>query len=183
MTTYRFDLSLNEQEFWAIEEAMKFYLTPEAQALRKEKPELTRYAAEWKLREIFQSGKLYEGRSVASTSSFVAGSSYRALVSVVPEVETNLKVALTGELNKRMMANADIINNAMATIQNQFMNDPAVTGYFVDSLIEILSSPKDGDMKLLASHLLEDEHDRAEFFTLFGTNLYREIHKANGSLF
>jgi hypothetical protein len=33
MTTYHFDLSLDEQEFWAIEEAMKFYLTPEAKKL------------------------------------------------------------------------------------------------------------------------------------------------------
>ena len=182
MTTYHFDLSLNEQEFWAIEEAMKFYLTAEAQQLRKEKPELTRYAAEWKLREIFQSGKLYEGRSMASTSSFVAGSSYRALVSVVPEVDTNLKVALTGELNKRMTANESIVNSAMTPIQNQFMNDPAVFGYFLDSIIEILSSSTDADLKLLAKHLLDDEHDRAEFFTLFGTNLYREIQKAHGSL-
>lgn len=182
MTTYHFDLSLNEQEFWAIEEAMKFYLTPEAQKLREEKPELTRYAAEWKLKELLQNGKLYEGRSMSSTSSFVVGSSYLALVSVVPEAATNLKISLTAELDKRMMANADIINNAMATIQNQFMNDPAVTGYFLDSLIEILSSPKEDDMKLLASHLLNHELEREKFFTLFGANLYRNIHKEHGSL-
>jgi hypothetical protein len=73
MTTYRFELSLSEQEFWAIEEAMKFYLTDEATELRKSKPELTRYLGERFLRELLARGKLYEGVALSSTSSFVRG--------------------------------------------------------------------------------------------------------------
>lgn len=71
MTTYRFELSLSEQEFWAIEEAMKFYLTDEATELRKSKPELTRYLGERFIRELLASGKLQAGATLTSTSSFV----------------------------------------------------------------------------------------------------------------
>jgi len=73
MTTYRFELSLSEQEFWAIEEAMKFYLTDEATELRKAKPELTRYLGERFLRELLASGNLHAGAVLTSTSSFVRG--------------------------------------------------------------------------------------------------------------
>lgn len=60
MTTYGFNLSLDEQEFWAIKEAMEFYLTSEAVELRKKNPHLAKYAAEINLRKMLSTGRLYQ---------------------------------------------------------------------------------------------------------------------------
>ena len=54
MTTYGFNLNLNEQEFWAIKEAIEFYLTSEAGELRKKNPHLVKYASEINLRKILK---------------------------------------------------------------------------------------------------------------------------------
>ena len=70
MTTYGFKLDLDEQELWAIKEAMEFYLTSEATELRKKNPHLVRYAATIKLNELLTSGKLYSGVQLLSTNSF-----------------------------------------------------------------------------------------------------------------
>lgn len=70
MTTYGFNLSLDEQELWAIKEAMEFYLTSEATELRKNNPHLVKYAASIKLNELLSSGKLYSGVQLLSTNNF-----------------------------------------------------------------------------------------------------------------
>lgn len=70
MTTYNFNLNLNEQEFWAISEAIDFYLTSEAAALRKERPYLVKYAAEIRLKELLSRGKLTENMETKSRNNF-----------------------------------------------------------------------------------------------------------------
>ncbi len=70
MTTYGFKLSLGEQEFSAINEAIVFYLTAEADELRKASPYLVKYAAEIRLRELLSSGKLYESMELLSRNNF-----------------------------------------------------------------------------------------------------------------
>ena len=70
MTTYGFNLSLDEQELWAIKEAMEFYLTAEATDLRKKNPHLVKYAAVVKLKELLSSDKLYKNVETLSSNNF-----------------------------------------------------------------------------------------------------------------
>jgi hypothetical protein len=71
MTTYSFTVELSEQELWSVEEALKFYMTPEAQKLREERPDLVRYAGLGHIKRILETRKLYEKSHMTSTSSFV----------------------------------------------------------------------------------------------------------------
>jgi hypothetical protein len=70
MTTYGFNLNLNEQEFWAIKEAIEFYMTSEAADLRSKNPHLVKYAAAIKLKELLANGKLYEDVDTQSWNNF-----------------------------------------------------------------------------------------------------------------
>ncbi len=70
MTTSRFNLSLDEQEFWAVKEAMEFYISSEAKELRKKNPYLVKYAADIKLNELLSSGKLYKDMQLHSSNNF-----------------------------------------------------------------------------------------------------------------
>ena len=70
MSTYGFNLILNEQEFWAIKEAMEFFITTEATELRKKNPHLVKFAADSKLHELLSSGKLYKGIQTNSSNNF-----------------------------------------------------------------------------------------------------------------
>jgi len=70
MTTYGFNLNLNEQEFWAIKEAIEFYMTSEAAELRSKNPHLVKYAAAIKLKELLSNGKLYQNVDAQSWNNF-----------------------------------------------------------------------------------------------------------------
>lgn len=71
MTTYSSNVSLSETELWALETAMKFYVTPEAKKLRDDNPELQPWYlhAEMKLKEMLDAEVLREGLFMSSTSS------------------------------------------------------------------------------------------------------------------
>ena len=71
MTTYSFTVELSEQELWSVEEALKFYVTPEATQLRIDRPELVKYSGVGHIRKILDSKKLYGQPELTSTSSFV----------------------------------------------------------------------------------------------------------------
>ena len=71
MTTYSFTIELSEQELWSVEEALKFYVTPEAAKLREERPDLVRYAGLEHIYRILGTKKLYDQPQLTSTSSFV----------------------------------------------------------------------------------------------------------------
>lgn len=79
MTTYSFTVELSEQELWSVEEALKFYMTPEAQKLREERPDLVRYASEGHIHNILDSKKLYGRPELTSTSTFVASADSKFL--------------------------------------------------------------------------------------------------------
>lgn len=70
MTTYGYKFSLDEQEFWAIKEAVEFYLSTEAKELRRKNPNLVKYAADIKLNELLSSGKLYKDMQLHSSNNF-----------------------------------------------------------------------------------------------------------------
>ena len=70
MTTYDFNLRFEEQELWAIKEAIEFYLSAEATELRKKNPHLVKYAADIKLKGILSSGKLYKDVETRSSNNF-----------------------------------------------------------------------------------------------------------------
>lgn len=71
MTTYSSAITLTETELWAVEAAMKFYVTPDAKKLREANPELQPWYlhAEIKLKEMLDSEVLREGLFMSSTSS------------------------------------------------------------------------------------------------------------------
>ncbi len=71
MTTYRFAVELSEQELWSVEEALKFYVTPEATQLRIDRPELMKYSGVGHIQRILDSERLYGQPDLTSTSSFV----------------------------------------------------------------------------------------------------------------
>ena len=71
MTTYSFTVELSEQELWSVEEALKFYLSPEAIQLRIDHPELVKYSGVGHIQRILDSKKLYCQPELNSTSSFV----------------------------------------------------------------------------------------------------------------
>jgi hypothetical protein len=71
MTTYSFTVELSEQELWSVEEALKFYISPQATQLRIEHPELVKYSGVGHIHKILDSKKLYGQPELTSTSSFV----------------------------------------------------------------------------------------------------------------
>ena len=71
MTTYSFTVELSEQELWSVEEALKFYISPQATQLRIDHPELVKYCGVGHIQKILDSKKLYGQPELTSTSSFV----------------------------------------------------------------------------------------------------------------
>ena len=71
MTTYSFTVELSEQELWSVEEALKFYISPQATQLRIDQPELVKYSGVGHIHKILDSKKLYGQPELTSTSSFV----------------------------------------------------------------------------------------------------------------
>ena len=71
MTTYSFTVQLSEQEMWSVEDALKFYISPQATKLRLDHPELVKYSGLGHIHKILDSKKLYGQPELTSTSSFV----------------------------------------------------------------------------------------------------------------
>lgn len=71
MTTYASDVNLSEQELWALEAAVEFYVHPKSQKLRKENQEFVNWflAAESVLQRLHKTKKLREGLHMTSTYS------------------------------------------------------------------------------------------------------------------
>lgn len=71
MTTYSSEVVLSEQELWALEAAMEFYLHPKSQQLREENQELSNWflAAESVLEKMYETKRLREGLFMSSTYS------------------------------------------------------------------------------------------------------------------
>ena len=72
MTTYSTTVTLSETEMWALEAAMKFYVTPEATQLREDNPELQPWygPSNRVLKEMLADDILKKGMFMSSTSTF-----------------------------------------------------------------------------------------------------------------
>ena len=157
MTTYGFNLSLDEQELWAIKEAMEFYLTHEATELRKNNPQLVKYAASIKLNELLSSGKLYSGVQLLSTNSFGQLSRQNLSSSLS---EDNLFAIVIQQLknNPQLLALAD------TPIVDMFTEHPTLNQLIHDCIVDCLHNPN-VEINAECKHLLEHEQER-EFYSL-----------------
>ena len=164
MTTYSFNLSLDEQEFWAIKEAMEFYLSTEARELRKKNPHLVKYAADIKLNELLSNGKLYKGVETKSSNNF----------------EHLSQQNLSGFLNKdslfeivvqELKSNSHLLALAETPIADMFVQHPKLSQLILNCIIECLEN-SNATINEQCKHLIENDVDRDLFCSQVGKKLY-----------
>lgn len=172
MTTYRFEVSLSEQEYWAIEEAMRFYLTEEAKEIRKAKPELTRYVGENTLRGLLASKKLQAGAVLNSTSSFVLGSMTDA--KDLGYASPAGRFLLTRKILEKLTQDDDVKAEASSPSQPQFLHSPTLENAVLNCVLDAISE-ENLQVNETAKQLIGDAGLRMEFTTFIGKKLYRAI--------
>ena len=165
MTTYGFNLSLDEQELWAVKEAMEFYLTAEATELRKNNPHLVRYAASIKLHELLSSGKLYKGIQTNSSNNF--GHFARQLSPSVADDESLFIIVM-----QHLKSNPKLLSLAETPIRDMFLENPTISKLIRDCIIDCLDNPNPR-IRAECKHLLEDDVARELFCSQIGNELYR----------
>jgi hypothetical protein len=165
MTTYGFNLSFDEQEFWAIKEAMEFYISSEATELRKKNPHLVKYAADIKLNEILSSGKLYNEVHLHSSNNFGQISNQNR--SSADDEESLFTVVI--QLLKR---NPKLLTLTETPIRDMFLESPTIRQLIHNCIIDCLENPK-ASIGLECKHLLEDGAARELFCSQIGKELYR----------
>lgn len=71
MTTYGSTVNLSEQQLWALEASIEFYLHPEAEKLRKSNPDFFKFhdSIDSLLMKMVESKKLREGMYLNSSYS------------------------------------------------------------------------------------------------------------------
>lgn len=167
MTTYGFNLSLDEQELWAIKEAMEFYLTSEATELRKNNPHLVKYAASIKLNELLSSGKLYSGAELLSTNSFGKNSLH---VSSTSASEETLFTTVINQLR----INPQLLSLVEIPIKDMFIEHPTLNQLILDCIVDCLNNTN-ARIKFECNNLLEDEKARNLFCNQISLQLYNEL--------
>lgn len=165
MTTYGFNLSLDEQELWAIKEAMEFYLTSEATELRKNNPHLVKYAASIKLNELLSSGKLYSGVQLLSTNSFGKTALQASATSA------NDETLFTTVINL-LRRNPQLLSLVEMPIEDMFIEHPALNQLILDCLIDCFNKSNES-IEIECKNLLDDEAAKALFCTKIRKELYR----------
>lgn len=164
MTTYGFNLSLDEQELWAIKEAMEFYLTSEATELRKNNPHLVKYAASIKLNELLSSGKLYSGVELLSTNSFGQLSHQN------PSSSLGEETLFTTVINK-LKSNPQLLSLAEMPVKDMFIEHPTLNQLILDCIVDCLNNTN-ARIKFDSKNLLEDEKARELFCSQIRLHLY-----------
>lgn len=167
MTTYGFNLSLDEQELWAIKEAMEFYLTHEATELRKNNPHLVKYAASIKLNELLSSGKLYSGVELLSTNSFVQLSHQNPSSSLGEET-------LFATVINQLKSNPQLLSLVEIPIKDMFIEHPTLNQLILDCIVDCLNNTN-ARIKFDSKNLLEDEKARNLFCNQISLQLYNEL--------
>jgi hypothetical protein len=167
MTIYGFNLSLDEQELWAIKEAMEFYLTSEATELRKNNPHLVKYAASIKLHELLASGKLYSGMQLISTNSFGKNALQVSTTSASEE-------SLFTTVIKQLRSNPQLLSLVEMPIKDMFIEHPTLNQLILDSIVECLNNT-DAKIKFDSKNLLEDDKARNLFCDQISLQLYKEL--------
>lgn len=152
MTTYGFNLNLDEQELWAIKEAMEFYLTTEARDLRKKNPYLVKYAADIKLNELLSSGKLYKDMQLYSSNNFEHLS--RQHVSSANEEESLFAIVI-----QQLKSNSKILSLTDTPITDMFLHSPTISKLINNCIIDCLDSPN-ASIRVACKHLLENDMAR-----------------------
>lgn len=168
MTTYGFNLSLDEQEFWAIKEAMEFYLTSEALELRKKNPHLARYAAEINLRKMLSTGRLYQDVQPQSSNSFrqVANSQFN-----ISEVDIKPRLALEQLIWGKLSGNSQLLSLAETPVCEQFINDPIVSHLMLDCILDGIENLNE-EIQSDCRELIEKYEARNLFFKQMASKLY-----------
>jgi len=164
MTTYGFNLSLDEQELWAIKEAMEFYLTTEATEVRKNNPHLVKYAASIKLNELLSSGKLYSGVQLNSSNNF--GQHSRQNLSSSLSEDSLFAIVI-----KQLKNNPKLLALAGTPIVDMFTEHPTLNQLIHDCIIDCLNNPN-VEISVECKHLLEDEKARELFCRQISLQLY-----------
>lgn len=164
MTTYGFNLSLDEQEFWAIKEAMEFFITTEATELRKKKPYLVKYAADIKLHELLSSGKLYKGIQTNSFNTF--GHFSRQLSPSVADEESLFTIVI-----QQLRSNPKLLSLAETPIRDMFLENPAISKLIRDCIVDCLDNPNPR-IRVECKHLLDDDVARELFCSQIDKELY-----------
>jgi hypothetical protein len=158
MTTYAFNLSLDEQEFWAIKEAMKFYLTSEAAELRMKNPHLVEYAADINLRKMLSTGRIYQDVQPKSWNSFRRASNPKVSFS---GKDVNAKATLEEVVLENLESNTQLASLAKTPISEVFINAPLVSQLILDCIIGGLEN--------------SDEKTQLECVQLLGNNKARNF--------
>jgi len=171
MTTYGFNLSLDEQEFWAIKEAMEFYLTSEAAELRKKNPHLVKYAAEINLRKMLSTGRLYQDVQPQSWNSFQQVTKPEFNISR-DGVKSNL--ALEELIFDKLESKSQLLSLAETPVCEQFVNDPLVSQLMLDCILDGLENSNE-KIQFECRDLLEKHEARDLFFRQTATKLYFSI--------
>jgi hypothetical protein len=165
MTTYGFNLSLDEQEFWAIKEAMEFYITNEATELRNKNPHLVKYAASIKLKGLLSSDKLYKGVQTISTNSFghISNQNY----SIVDD-----NISLFSVVVQHLKSNPHLQSLAETPIRDMFIEHPKLSELIRACLINCVNTPNQ-DIGLECNQLLKNQAAMEIFCSQIGKELYR----------
>jgi hypothetical protein len=171
MTTYSFTLNLDEQEFWAIKEAIDFYLTNEAEDLRRNHPHLVKYAAAVRLKELLSSGKLYENIETLSTNNFqetVKKDFFTA------NNQISIQQTLFDLIFEKLVTNPQLMESAQTPIVEMFLNDPLLGQLVLDSILDILEMPHEF-VKIECQSLLISNEARENFCRVIGLQLFNEL--------
>jgi hypothetical protein len=173
MTTYGFNLSLDEQEFWAIKEAMEFYLTSEAAELRKKNPHLVKYAAEINLRKMLSAGRLYQDVQLQSWNSFQQVTKPDFSISV-DGMKSNL--ALEELLFDQLESESQLLSLAETPVCEQFINDPLVSQLMLDCILDGIQNAN-MRIRLECRELIENCEARNMLFRKVALKLYISLIK------
>ncbi len=167
MTTYGFNLSLDEQELWAIKEAMEFYITSEATELRKNNPHLVKYYADIKLKELLSGVKLYKDMQLHSSNNF--GHLSRQLSPSVTDEERLFTIVI-----QQLISNPKLLSLAGTPIRDMFLENPTLSKFIHDCIIDCLDN-QNPRIRVACKQLLEDDVARELFCSQIGKELYRII--------
>lgn len=165
MTTYGFNLSLDEQELWAIKESMEFYVTAEAMELRNKNPHLVKYFADIKLNELLASGKLYKEMQLDSSNNFGQATLQNSLTSQSNET-------LFAIIVKRLVSNPQLLALAETPVRDMFTEHPTLEHVILDCIMECLND-SNARISLECKELLGNDASRKHFCNLIGKELYR----------
>jgi hypothetical protein len=169
MTTYGFNLSLDEQELWAIKEAMEFYLTSEATELRKRNPHLVKYYADIKLKELLNNGKLYKDKQLNSSNNF-------GQLSLEKSSYSSSKETLFAIVIQQLESYPNLLSLAGTPTADMFVEHPTLGQLILDCLINCLNNPN-ADISTECKNLLEDNKAREIFCSQISFHLYDALSK------